>query len=311
MNALTPRPLMKTIVHIGYPKAASTWLQKSLFPAIEEYEMVPENVISQKLLKPGAFVFNGNLTRIEFNKQYQESKIISEERFLGSFNLGWNNGAYIRELANRLQIVFPEATIIIFIRKQADIIASAYAQYIRDGGTISINRYLNQPPNFTFQNILKFSFEQLEYHRIISFYNTLFDGKIKVFLFEEIASNLRSFLHRFSMELDVNLNDERIDSSPRNIRYSRTILRLNRCSNIFTRNGSINKYYLIHLPGFHSASKICWNIINRSGIFGKSASTEAILGIDNFKKIVSYYAESNKKLSEYISKELLEKHDYI
>jgi hypothetical protein len=311
MNILTPRPLMKTIIHIGYPKAASTWLQKSLFPAIEEYEMVPENVISQKLLKPGAFVFDGNLTRYELNNQYKRSRIISEERFLGSFNLGWNNGAYIRELAHRLLIVFPEATIIIFIRKQADIIASAYAQYIRDGGTISANNYLNTPPNFTFQNILKFSYEQLEYHRIISYYTSLFESRVKVFLFEEIASNLKSFLHRFRMEMDVDLNDALIDSTPRNTRYSRTILKLNRCSNIFTRNGSINKYYLIHLPGFHSASKKCWNIIYRSGIFGKSASTEAILGIDNFQRIESYYVESNHKLSDYVSKELLEKHDYI
>ena len=302
---------MKTLIHIGYPKAASTWLQKSLFPAIREFELVPETIISQRLLKPGTFVFDGNLERQNFNIEYKDSRLISDERFLGSFNLGWNNGAYIRELANRLQTVFPEATIILFIRRQTDIIASAYAQYVRDGGTISFTRYLNPPPNFTFQNILKFSFEQLEYHRIIEFYNTLFEGRVQVFLFEEISDNFHAFLHRFRQELCVELNDDLVDDSPRNIRYSRSILRLNRCSNIFTRRGSMHKYYLVHLPGFHSASKKCWNIINRSEIFGKPASTMAIVGADNYHRIESYYIDSNNKLSDYVSKKLLEKYDYI
>ena len=302
---------MKTLIHIGYPKAASTWLQRSLFPAIREFDIVPENDISQRLLKPGAFVFDGNLERQYFTREYKESKLISDERFLGSFNLGWNNGAYIRELATRLETVFPEATIILFIRRQTDIIASAYAQYIKDGGTISITKYLHPPPNFTFQNILKFSFEQLEYHRIIEFYNTLFEGRVKVFLFEEISDNFQAFLHRFRQELGVELNDDLIDVNRRNIRYSRSILKLNRCSNVLTRNGSMYKYYLFHLPGFHSASKKCWKITNRSGLFGKPASTKGILGDENHHKIKSYYIDTNSKLSDYVSKELLKKHDYI
>jgi hypothetical protein len=302
---------MKTLIHIGYPKAASTWLQQSLFPAIQGFELVPETMISQRLLKPGVFVFDGNLERKYFDSKYRESKLISDERFLGSFNLGWNNGAYIRELANRLQAVFPDATIILFIRRQTDIIASAYAQYIKDGGTISISRYLNPPPNFSFQNILKFSFEQLEYHRIIEYYNILFDGRIKVFLFEEISDNFQAFLHRFRQELGVELDDDVIDPSPRNIRYSRIIQRLNRCSNIFTRNGSMNKYYLVHIPGFHSASKKFWKIINRTGLLGKPATTMGLLGANNFQTIKSHYIDSNQKLSAYIPEELLLKYAYI
>lgn len=302
---------MKTIIHIGYPKAASTWLQQSLFPAIKGFELVPGTMISQRLLKPGTFVFDGNLERKYFDSQYKESKIISDERFLGSFNLGWNNGVYIRELANRLQTVFPDSTIILFIRRQTDIIASAYAQYIRDGGTISINEYLSQPPNFTFQNILKFSFEQLEYHRIIEYYNTLFEGRVKVFLFEEISDNFKAFLYRFRQELDVELNDDLVDNRPLNRKHSRIIIRLNRCSNIFTRNGSMHKYYLIHIPGFHSASKKFWNTIHHVGIFGESATSIGILGNDHFNAIKSHYIDSNIQLLDYVSKELLEKYDYI
>ena len=142
---------MSTIIHIGYPKTASTWFQKSLFPAVENYALVGKTIIEEQLLKPGAFSFDPDECRNFFATRFKEPILISDERFLGSFNLGWNNGAYARELSERLNQVFPEATILMVIRNQADIIASAYAQYIKDGGTISIKRYLYPPENFTFQ----------------------------------------------------------------------------------------------------------------------------------------------------------------
>lgn len=302
---------MKTLIHIGYPKAASTWLQRSVFPAVNNFTFLPENVVSEKLFKPGAFVFNADKVRQFFQNEYDENILISDERFLGSFNLGWNNGTYAKELSYRLHAVFPEAEIILFIRRQPDIIASAYAQYVKDGGTISLGKYLYPPENFTFQNILKFSFEHLEYDRIIKHYDALFKGKVRLFLFEEIHSDLKGFLQRFKTELELDLDEDRVNPRPNNVRSSGIILFLNRFTNIFTKNGSLNKYYLVHLPGFHSFSKKFWAAVNRSGILGKPASNVRILGVKNFETIRSYYAESNHNLAKFIPVDLLEKYSYI
>ena len=302
---------MNTLIHIGYPKAASTWLQHVFFPSVKGFTMVPEETIASKLLKPGAFKFDPGDIRNFFAREYPDKRIVSDERFLGSFNLGWNNGAYSKELSLRLKNVFPEATIVLFIRKQTEIVASAYAQYVRDGGTRSIQRYLYPPSNFSFQNILKFSFEQLEYLPVISHYRDLFKGRVKIFLYEEIKDDFNAFIERFQLELGLELDREAISPQPLNRRYSRTILCLARAGNIFTRNGSLDKYYLVHLPGYHSFSKRIWKVINHSGIPGKPASTEAVLGRKNFGVINNYYAEHNNQLPDIIPENLLKKHGYI
>ncbi|MFC2112200.1 hypothetical protein ACFLTA_02945 [Bacteroidota bacterium] len=302
---------MNTLIHIGYPKAASTWLQHILFPSIKGFTIVPEETITSKLLKPGAFKFDPEDLRNYFAREYPDNMILSEERFLGSFNLGWNNGTYSKELSLRLKNVFPEAMIVLFIRKQSEVIASAYAQYVKDGGTNSLHRYLYPPSNFSFQNILKFSFEQLEYLHLIRHYKDLFGDRIKIFLYEEIKNDYNTFIERFQRELELELDEEALNPKPINIRYSRTILGLARVSNIFTRNGSLDKYYLIHLPGYHSFSKKIWKTINRSRILGKAASAKAILGKRNFDHINDYYSDHNNQLSEIISENLLKKHGYI
>ena len=301
---------MSTIIHIGFPKAASTWLQQSLFPAVKNYEIVIESVVSEKLLKPGSFVFDPVACGKFFSAYSNKPLLISDERFLGSFNLGWNNGAYTKELAGRLKNVFPEATILLVIRNQADIIASAYAQYIKDGGTLSIQRFLYPPENFTFQNILKFSFEQLEYDRIIRYFETLFPKKVKVFLYEDLQDDPGNFIQKLSADLDFEIDKESITFRSRNPRYSRSILRLARITNIFTRNGSINKYYLIHIPGFHSFSKRFWKLCNRAIEMGKPEKSIKILGKENFKKISAYYTVSNRNLTDFVNEESLRKYNY-
>jgi hypothetical protein len=301
---------MNVIIHIGYPKAASTWLQKSVFQSVVNFELCEGSLVADHLLKPGSFSFDPETCRKVFDSAFQRPVLISEERFLGSFNLGWNNGAYVKELTGRLKKVFPQATVIVLIRKQTEIIASAYSQYIRDGGTVSIDKFLYPPDNFTFQNILKFSFEQLEYHRIIGYLNALFPGKVRVYLFEEIQEDPDGFIRRLAEDSGMVINHDKISYEPRNIRYSRFVLTLARYMNIFTRNGSLNKYYLVHLPGFHAFSKRFWKLCSRSGLFGKPAESLKILGRKNHDRILSYYMESNRGLAEYVPLELLTKYDY-
>jgi len=301
---------MNTVIHIGFPKAASTWLQNSVFQAVGNCDLCPEAMVSEKLLKPGSFTFDPEECRAVFSSSFKRPVLISDKRFLGSFNLGWNNGAYAKELTGRLKSVFPKATIILIIRNQTEMIASAYAQYIKDGGTLSINKYLYSPENFTFQNILKFSFEQLEYHSIVNYLQTLFPGKVRVYMFEELQNDPHGFIKRLASECGLTIGHEGISYKPRNPRYSRLILALARCMNIFTRNGSLNKYYLIHIPGFHSASKRFWKACSRSGIFGKPAESRKILGAKNYDRIRSYYIESNRQLTDFIPAESLKKYNY-
>lgn len=51
-------------------------------------------------------------------------------------------GALSKEFAERIYSAFPRARIVIVIRNQLDIIAAAYAQYIKQGGTHKPEHFL-------------------------------------------------------------------------------------------------------------------------------------------------------------------------
>ena len=50
---------MTLLIHIGYSKTGSTWLQ-SYFSANKNFEMVERNIISETFGHPGLFEFNSN-----------------------------------------------------------------------------------------------------------------------------------------------------------------------------------------------------------------------------------------------------------
>ena len=50
---------------------------------------------------------------------------------------GGLGGLLSKEVAHRLKESFPDATILVFVRSQPRIIAAAYAQYVKGGGTYS------------------------------------------------------------------------------------------------------------------------------------------------------------------------------
>ena len=132
------------IIHIGYPKTGTTWLQNSLFPKIKNYTCVERDFILKELILINAFEFNEQKAQQVFYNQYGNDKnvIISLEGFVGTTYSSDLNGFYSKEVAIRLKKVFPEAKIMIGIRNQLTIIPSTYLQYIRGGGTHNVKNYL-------------------------------------------------------------------------------------------------------------------------------------------------------------------------
>lgn len=142
---LLPQPL----IHIGYPKAASTWLQQSLFNdeqtgffapwGLPSYESIEQFIIAN------GFRFSAKEVRQKFETGLQEAAqrnlipVISEEFLIGHQVEGKYWG---KDVADRLNSTFPEAKILMVIREQKSEILSSYRQYIRRGDAASLSRFI-------------------------------------------------------------------------------------------------------------------------------------------------------------------------
>lgn len=165
------------LIHIGYHKTASTWLQANLFNNYGFKRYFPQSAIMQKIVLPNALDFNAGQLRAYYDSLVDDDyvSVISNERLSGNPHSG---GYDSKELADRLYASFPEAKVLIVIREQVSAILSSYIQYIRVGGPCSIDDYL-EPTTRNIPILPLFNFEHFNYLRLVHYYHSLF-GKDNV-----------------------------------------------------------------------------------------------------------------------------------
>lgn len=281
------------IIHVGYPKTATTWFREKFYPNIRNYYYVSRNDVAEKILDINVFNFEPLKTRLFFLQKYGERIVICEERILVDLQ---KKGFLIKENANRLKSVFPEAKVVILIRNQLELFASKYSQYIKAGGNYGIRRYLFREKKDTYR--MEEFFSNYSYDKIIDYYFYLFgENNVFVYLYEDFAGNphkiINSIVSEFEFDVDSNLETKSV-----NTRLRWSLLYLLRFINCFTRKRRINKYYLIHIPYLFEVSRVAFLYLNKFRIFGKPISTKKLLGKKNSRFIINFYKKSNRLLIE-------------
>jgi len=290
---------LSILFHTGYPKTGTRWLQERLFPHIKNYNIVPRGDIYKHLIEPDAYSFPQ--TDIETLREYfgTENLIFSLHELIGTNFQSDLHGLLSKEHAIRIQRLYPDAQIIIFIRNQMEIIASAYAQYIKGGGTYKISKYLNNP---RFKKLTGFPLVSLSfynYHNIIDHYNHLFGSKkIHVYLFEEFENNPEKFVREFGHAFQIDIDFANIDYEILNPSYRKSIIRMLRFLNHFTEKRMLNKHYFFHLPRIHTISLRILKKLNKYRIFGNKYKLSHELNAEAIKTLSDYYKQSNKILIE-------------
>ncbi|MCH2228395.1 MAG: sulfotransferase domain-containing protein [Candidatus Caenarcaniphilales bacterium] len=187
------------LIHIGYHKTASTWLQKNLF---DNESSGFKRYISQKELRDKLILVNGlNFDVEEFQDYYQNllddnfCSVISNERLSGNPHSG---GYDSKEIADRLKACFPKGKVLIIIREQKDMILSTYIQYVRAGGACALHDYLE--PSKRNQAIMPlFNYEYFNYFNLVSYYQKLFSKEnVLVLPFELFKSEPKLFAKKIS-----------------------------------------------------------------------------------------------------------------
>jgi hypothetical protein len=294
------------IIHLGYPKTGTTWIQEEFFKHISNYQYVKKNICNDIFAKPNAFSFDKQIAVERIVRLGQNKEIIlSSELFAGTINRGWLRGFWSKEIANRLHSVFPKAEIVIFIRRQEDLIASAYIQYIKNGGNFSINRYLESSA----YNL--FNFEHLNFYKLIQFYETLYGrNSLRIFLFEDFRNDNIGFVKDFSAKLGLQVDFSNIDFTPINESLPIKLLTLKKFSNLFYYRMFPYKHYLFPIRGWENHQEKVFTSLSKFKLFSPKAKPKDILGEKWINYIKTYYKESNRVLFEEYKLDGMKKHNY-
>lgn len=291
-----PRP----IFHIGYHKTATTWFQKSVWPAATSHAYVPRSRARAALLDEPGLHFDPERARGLLDMAPDARPIVvCEENLSGYIHNGGLHGLLAPEAARRIKALFPDARILIFLRNQPDVIRATYAQYVSGGGTHGLKRYLF--PHDHVQGALRypykapgFSFAHFEYDRLTGFYDALFGREnVHVMLFEMLRQG--DALVRIEAELGVTFDRGRIDPAARNRSLGRAGLFLLRGVNLFTRQSVVDKRVLIDIPGWHLVRHGAKALFAR--IPGLGSGAPLALGAQIEAHVRSHYAESNRRLA--------------
>mgnify|MGYP003575636210 CR=1 FL=1 len=295
-----PRP----IVHIGYPKTASTWFQKEFYPHVAGRTYVERDRIRQALLSPNALPFDAGVPRDALVADAPGGIVICEEGLSGYLHNGGIMEAVTRTFADRLKAALPDADIVIVLRAQPAIIASTYQQYVRAGGTHSAKRHLF-PHAFLIRNhreqykVPLQDVAHFDYLPIVRYYRQLFgEDRVHLFLFEDFARDRDGFLRGFSERLGVSADPSGTAERPWLESVAYPLLVAARLLNLFTYRAVIDKRWLLHIPGCYALQGRLLDRLNRTGRFGRAPTPERLLGRDVVRWIEHRFAGPNRELAE-------------
>lgn len=209
------------IIHIGYHKTATTWLQRDVFPRVRGAQFVGSDYARGVLLPGSAFTFDPDRARAALGPR-QGRLILSHEGLVGHYINGGMLGALSREMAHRLRATFPDAHVLIVIRSQPEMIASTYVQYLRMGGRSPLahwlfperhdRRYRKYPLKCP-----AFLLDHFAYGHLIEHYRQVFGPeRVHVRLYEALRTDPQAFLDGLCRDLGLELDGEAIPSRSRN-----------------------------------------------------------------------------------------------
>ncbi|MEM7102331.1 MAG: hypothetical protein AAF502_04295 [Bacteroidota bacterium] len=201
--------MSKMYFHIGLHKTATTFLQEQFFPQLENTTYVDRKTIHaldgwNKMMMADDSLYDEEEARQEAGQWKGDQVLVSTESLSGKplfFHV--INRTLI---AKRLHSIFPDATIILFIRGQEGLLLSHYNQYVksRDDGYRRINEFIWFPGKAEIdtsffgkpQKLAKGYFntsnfqvhlDTFKHFELIELYKSLFKN-VYVFLFEDLIA---------------------------------------------------------------------------------------------------------------------------
>jgi hypothetical protein len=217
--------MSRLLVHIGYHKSGSNWLRQLFFSnprtGFGWVGKSPGDHPVRRLVAARALEFDADASRAEFEPLIRRIEddglfpVVSFERLSGNpFSGGYDS----KEIADRLAAVFPGARVLVVIREQRSMIVSTYKQYVREGGALPLERFV-EPLTSKSMRVPWFDLRHFEYHHLLSYYRDLFGAEAVLALtFEQFVRDPAEFVASIGCFAERQLPADVLASLPFNSR---------------------------------------------------------------------------------------------
>jgi hypothetical protein len=187
--------MKKILLHVGYHKTGTTWLQRDFFiekygyTQIASHEEVSERVVDADEFDRRAEPLRALIAERARRVEDRTVPVISSETLCGNpFYGGTGATTYARTLAEAV----PDARVLITVREQFRMLTSVYMQYISRGGTKRPEAFFleGNAPGYA-----RFSAAHFRYHRLVRLYRDIFGpDNVLVLTQERMAGDLAGYL---------------------------------------------------------------------------------------------------------------------
>ncbi|MCB0704431.1 MAG: sulfotransferase [Saprospiraceae bacterium] len=297
------------LIHIGYNKTGSTWLQEALFPRkdlgfLSFLELEDRERIYRSLVRQHPLTFDGVDILGYYNEKISLAEnsgllpVFSNERFSGDPH---SAGYDTKEIADKLYQLFPDSRVVIVVREQQSMLLSTYRQYVRAGGPRSLRGYFH-PPERGSRRVPMFDPEYFEYDHLVAYYQALF-GKENVLVlpYEWLRIKPLDYVQKLLQFCDIKIDSQVLQALPFqqkvNRGYGRLTLSWKRQYNRFFLDNGLNPGAIWDLPySFERKLVRIWSRLD--DLLPKSWQQSAARKMKRYiaQQTKGKYAESNRRL---------------
>jgi len=303
---------MEINIHIGYHKTGTSYLQKVIFPKLNNINFINADDNKEFFLKlffQDPLNFNLNNTLADFKKKINQKKttLISAEGLSGGPGYKHINN---KNIADKLYALFPRAKIIVVIRNQLDLILSFYKLHIEGGGIMSFKKYIgyNNGEFITSYKIYdsRVNLDMFKFKNLVDYYSKKFGKENLLILFyEEFYQDKYTYLRKIFDFMNLNTPPEKFGKGLDRVvnkSFCRNQVFIARIWNQFIPSQHNRNPIIPRIP-IPFLGRVCAININKKIL--KSKLSFRLLGNRDIKisdeikhQIKSYYNESNRELDE-------------
>ena len=290
------------LFHVGFHKTGTTWMQERVFvPQMGFRPLMSHQEVRELITGPNRLEFDPEPARSFISESTDGLRSDSGVQFVLSSELLCGNpfsgNRECADFAHRIAEIDVPTKILITVREQLSMITATYAQYVRRGGTLTIDQFLDRAP-VGFEG---FSPSVFCYDRVVSLYQRLI-GKENICVVPREAilrdrlkelNHIRSFCGLEPLpELDARLETRVNTSTPE------WLLPLDRRLNGFRRSAA-NPNPIVNIGRAASGlSKVGEVVMHRVGLRSEVSERSASAIVrDRFS---DYFRPSNNRLQELV-----------
>jgi hypothetical protein len=204
--------MKKVYLHVGMPKTGTTFLQTRCFPYLKGIRYGDKALIEllERIIYLNPIMLDLQRTAQEaqsaLGQVAEDSILLSYERLFGNMLRNYEDQVY---LTGCLKAIFPEAKLLIVIRRQDELVESIYKQSLQSGYYQTINSFLNYRHQ-TFGesgdrlSLPNLDIKQFDLHRYVQHYVANFGrDHVAVLPYELLKHDRRDFLTQLAAAVNV------------------------------------------------------------------------------------------------------------